>query len=152
MTPAAARALSVAFGFAMVATAAVEARGLALAVAISSVAAVLLGLRFRVAATAAVLLAATALVLSDASPVASAMCGLCAAGYLVLRYSATVEYPAAVTAVGLAAAVLAAIWFAPELPWLPLLAPVAVIGIYTLAVRPFLHDWARRLALDGWRS
>jgi hypothetical protein len=27
-----------------------------------------------------------------------------------------------------------------QLPWLPLLAPLAVFAIYLLATRPFLHD------------
>jgi hypothetical protein len=30
-----------------------------------------------------------------------------------------------------------------QVPWLPLLAPLAVVGIYVLAIRPFLTDGGR---------
>lgn len=137
MTTSAAQSASIGFGFAMAAMAAVQAHGPALGAATLAAVTVLIGLRFRTAATVAVLLAAAALALSDAAPVLAATSGLCAAGYLVLRHSVRVAQPTLVAAVGFAFAGLAATAFAPQLPWLPVLAPVAVIGIYMLAVRPF---------------
>ncbi len=105
--------------------------------------AVLVGLRFRPAATLAVLLALTALVLSDPSPVFAALSGLSAAVYLVLRHGeptglVTATRPTMIAAVGFTFAGVVATSFSPQLPWLPLLAPLAVFAIYVLATRPFV--------------
>jgi hypothetical protein len=91
--------------------------------------------------------------LCDPSPVFAALSGLAAAAaYLVLRYAAgmpgvvTATQPTVVGAVGFTCAGLAATSFPLQSPWLPLSAPVAAVGICTLATRPDLDDSA-----DVWR-
>jgi hypothetical protein len=137
------RAFSVAFGLLMAAAAEVQAHGIAFVAGSLAMIAVLAGLRFRPAATLAVLLAMTAIVLSDPSPVFAALSGLSAAAYLVLRHGepagvVTATRPTMIAAVGFTFAGVVATSFAPQLPWLPLLAPLAVFGIYVLAARPFV--------------
>jgi hypothetical protein len=133
------RGVSTAFGLVMVASAAVQADRQGLIAAAAATAAVLVGSVFRPAATIAVLLAAAVIVLADAPPVLTATSGLCAAAYLVLRHTATVSSPTVVVAVGFTAAGLAAASIPIELPWVPLLAPLAVLALYVLVTRPF---WA----------
>jgi hypothetical protein len=132
------RAVSTAFGLVMVASAAVQADGQGLIAAVAASAAVLLGSVFRPAATIAVLLTVSA-VLADAPPVLTATSGLCAAAYLVLRHTVAVTSPTVVGAVGFTAAGLAAASLPIQLPWVPLLAPLAVLVLYVLVTRPF---WA----------
>jgi hypothetical protein len=139
------RAFSIGFGLLMAAAAEVQAHGFAFAAAALAVIAVLAGLQFRSAATLAVLLTISAIVLSDPSPMFAALSGLCAAAYLVLRHAVgppagvvTVTQPTMIAAVGFTVAGIVATSFTPHLPWLPLLAPLAVFGIYALAARPFL--------------
>ena len=74
----------------------------------------------------------------------AALAGLSAACYLVLRYTeggrAAVigaSAPAMLAALGFTFVGVLAASFPFELPWLPLLAPLAVFGIYVLATRPF---------------
>ncbi len=141
------RAFSTAFGLLMAAGAAVQAPGLASVPAALAAIAVLAGLRIRSAATIAVLLAMSAIVLSDPSPMFAALSGLSAAAYLVLRHAVgaaagvvTATTPTMVAAVGFTFAGVVATSFAPRLPWSPLLAPVVVLAIYALAARPFLGD------------
>jgi hypothetical protein len=133
------RALSTAFGLVMVASAAVQADGQGLIAAVAASAAVLLGSVFRPAATIAVLLTVSVIVLADAPPVLTATSGLCAAAYLVLRHIVAVTSPTVVGAVGFTAAGLAAASLPIQLPWVPLLAPLAVLVLYVLVTRPF---WA----------
>lgn len=136
--------LSSAFGVMMVAAAGLQTDGAAMVLAMASIVVVIAGIAIRVAATAAVLLAAAAIVVSDAPPVFAALAGLSAACYLVLRHteggSARVigaSAPALLAALGFTFAGVLAASFPFELPWLPLLAPLAVFGIYVLATRPF---------------
>ncbi len=136
--------LSTAFGLVMVAAAGFQTTGPALILAMLAAATVLAGIPVRVAATAAVLLAAAALVVSDAPPMLAALAGLSAACYLVLRYTEGgstrvlgASTPAMVAALGFTFVGVLAASFPFELPWLPLLAPLAVFGIYVLAIRPF---------------
>jgi hypothetical protein len=134
--------LSTAFGFLMVAAAEPGAHGPAFVAAIIAAIAVLAGIQFRPAATFAVLLTVLAIVASDSQPVFAALSGLCAAAYLVLRHGAAarvggVTAPTVIGAVGFTFAGLIATAFPLKLPWLPLLAPLAVLGIYALATRPF---------------
>jgi len=138
-TQAVARAVSTAFGLVMVASAAVEADGAGLVAALIAAAAVLVGSVFRPAATIAVLLTVTVLVLADAPPILTATSGLCAAAYLVLRHTTAVSSPTVLGAVGFTAAGLAAASIPIQLPWVPLLAPPAVLALYVLMTRPF---WA----------
>ena len=100
---------------------------------------------FRPAATLAVLLSVCTIVMSNPSLVFAALSGLCAAAYLVCRYETGTStgvvmgsWPTIVAAVGFTFAGLVATSFPLQLPWLPLVAPVAVLGIYVLATRPFL--------------
>ena len=137
---------STAFGLVMLAAAGFQTDGSALVLAMLAAVAVLMGIVFRVAATAAVLLAAAAIVVADAPPMLAALAGLSAACYLVLRYTegGSIGVIGASASVMLAAlgftfvGVLAAS-FPFELPWLPLLAPLAVFAIYVLATRPFFQ-------------
>jgi hypothetical protein len=71
--------------------------------------------------------------------VLTATSGLCAAAYLVLRHTATVTSPTVLGVVGFTAAGLAAASLPFQLPWVPLLAPLAVLVLYVLVTRPF---WA----------
>jgi len=73
--------------------------------------------------------------------------GLSAAVYLVLRHAASsgaglggVSGATLVGAVGFAFAGLVATAFPLQLPWLPLLAPLAVFAVYLMATRPFLRS------------
>jgi hypothetical protein len=132
-----ARTISTAFGLVMVASAAVQADGRGLVAAVVAAAAVLAGSVFRPAATVAVLLTVSVIVLADAPLVMTATSGLCAAAYLVLRHTATASSPTVLGAVGFTAAGLAAASLPIELPWVPLLAPVAVLVLYVVVTRPF---------------
>lgn len=133
------RSLATAFGLVMVASAAVGAAGPALLAVVAAAAAVLVSSVFRLFATVAVLLTVAVLVLAAAPPVLTATSGLCAAIYLVLRHAATVTAPTVVGAVGFTAAGLAAAALPVQLPWVPLVAPLAVVLLYVVVTRPF---WA----------
>ncbi len=148
--------LSTPFGLVMVAAAGMQTEGVALAVAMLAAAAVLAGIAFRVAATPAVLLAAAAIVITDAAPMPAALAGLSAACYLVLRYTeggrAAVigaSAPAMLAALGFTFVGVLAASFPFELPWLPLLAPLAVFGIYVIATRPFYKAGEGELELSS---
>lgn len=140
-----ARFISPAFGLLMVAVSGAGLHhGPAIAAAMLAVVAVAAGMVFRPAATLAVLLTISVLALSDPSPVLAAVSGLFATGYLVLRHAVAgmvpVSPPTIIAALGFMFVGLAATSFPLQLPWLPLLAPLAVLGIYLLATRPFLAD------------
>jgi hypothetical protein len=148
--------LSTAFGLLMGAAAGIQTAGAALVVAMLSAVAVLVGIAFRVAATAAVLLAAGAIVISDAPPMLAALAGLTAACYLVLRYTEGgstrvigASAPAMIVALGFTFVGVLAASFPFELPWLPLLAPLAVFGIYVLVTRPFYNVGEGKLKLSS---
>ncbi|WP_418005456.1 hypothetical protein ACNO8X_12020 [Mycobacterium sp. PDNC021] len=136
-----ARVVSTGFGVLMVAAAAVETHGPAAVASMAALAAVGAGLLFRVAATASVLLTVMALALSDAPPVVAALSGLSAATYLLMRHAAgsgvvTMTRPTLVAMLGFTAAGAFATTLNLDLPWLPLLAPPAVVAIYVLALSP----------------
>lgn len=136
-----ARVVSTGFGVLMVAAAAVETHGPAAVASMAALAAVGAGLLFRVAATASVLLTVMALALSDAPPVVAALSGLSAAIYLLMRHAAgsgvvTMTRPTLVAMLGFTAAGAFATTLNLDLPWLPLLAPPAVVAIYVLALSP----------------
>jgi len=137
------RAVSTSFGLVMVAAAAVGADGPALIAAAAAAVAVLAGNVFRPAATLAVLIDVVVIVLTDAPPMLAALSGLCATAYLVLRHTATATAPTVLGAVGFAIAGLAAASIPLQLPWVPLLAPVAALVVYVLVTRPY---WADRSA------
>jgi hypothetical protein len=138
--------VSAACGLLMVAAIGVGSHGPTLVAATSALVAVLAGTVFRPVATVAVLLTVTAIVLSDPAVPLAAASGLSAAVYLMLRHAAatgtgldTVSGPTMVGAVGFTFAGLVATAFPLQLPWLPLLAPIAVFAVYLLATRPFLR-------------
>ena len=131
------RALSTAFGLVMIAAAAVQADNAAMILAGVATLAVLVGNIFRPAATLAVLMAAGALVLNDAPAMLAALSGLCAACYLVLRHTAVITAPTVIGAVGFTAVGLAAVSVPLQLPWVPLVAPLAVLALVALSTRPF---------------
>lgn len=143
----AAHVLSFACGLVMAAAVGIGSHGPALIVAAAAVVAVAAGSLFRPVATLAVLLAVAAVALSDPAATPAAVSGLCAAVYLVLRHAAGggtgldgVSGATVVGAVGFAFAGLVATAFPLQLPWLPLLAPLAVFAVYLFATRPFLRS------------
>jgi hypothetical protein len=145
MTAAAqARTLSAAFGLVMIAAAVVQADGTALVAAGFAAAAVLVGTVFRPAATLALFITAWVIVLADAPPMLAALSGLSAAGYLVLRHTASATAPTVVGAVGFTTAGLAAASVPVQLPWVPVLAPLAVVVAYVLVTRPFWGEEGTR--------
>jgi hypothetical protein len=93
-----------------------------------------------------VLVTVGVIVLSNPVATLAAVSGLSAAVYLVLRHAAGSEAgldgvsgATLIGAVGFAFAGLVATAFPLQLPWLPLLAPLAVFAVYLLATRPFLR-------------
>lgn len=139
------RLLSLAFGLLMVAATGVTPhREPAFVAAMLALAAVVAGVVFRPAATLAVLLVVAAIAWSNPSPLLTAVSGLAATLYLLLRQASagvvTVSQPTVLAALGFTVVALAATSFPLQLPWLPLAAPLAVLGIYLLATRPFLGD------------
>ncbi len=138
------RALSMAFGLVMVAAAALQADDAALVAVGLAGASVLVGTVIRPVAAIAVLLTATAIVLDDAPPMLAALCGLSAAGYLVMRHTSTASLPTFTGAVGFTAVGVAAASLPIQLPWTPLVAPLAVVGLVVLVTRPFWADRSRR--------
>lgn len=137
------RVLTLLLGLLMVALATVGSQGPALVAAGAGALAVGLATVFRPAATLAVLLTVVVIVASDPSNVLAAMSGLCAAAYLVCRHAdgAVVagSGPTTVAAVGFTFAGLVATSFPLQVPWLPLVAPLAVLAIYVLVTRPFVN-------------
>jgi hypothetical protein len=131
------RLLAAAFGVVMAGAAAVgaDARGL-VAVAVALIA-VVAGLYLRVAATAAVLATICAIALTGPQPMLAAVSGVCGTAYLVLTHAA-VTRPTAVGIAGFAAVGILATTVPAGLPWLPLLAPVAVVIIIGVALSPFV--------------
>lgn len=136
------RAFSSVFGLLMVGTAAVGSHGPAMVLGVAAVVAVGFGTVVRASATSAVLLVVATILVSNQSHVLAALAGLCAAAYLVCRHAASgpavVSWPTVIAAVGFTLAGLVATLFPLRLPWLPLAAPLAVLAIYVLAIRPFL--------------
>jgi hypothetical protein len=137
------RALSISCGLLMAAAVGVGTHGYALVATMLSAAAVAAATVFRPAATLAVLLSVAVIVLTDPAPALAAASGLAAAACLVLRHAAGFDAVSGATligAVGFTLAGLAATAFPLELPWLPLAAPLAILAIYVLAIRPFTGD------------
>ena len=143
----AAHVLSTACGVLMVAAVGVGAHGSTRAAATSALVAVTIAVLFRPIATLAVLLTVVAIALSGPPATVAAVSGLSAAAYLVLRHAASsgagldsVSGATMVSAVGFTLVGLVATAFPLRLPWLPLLAPLAVFAVYLLATRPYLRD------------
>lgn len=141
MTAWPAQALPTGCGVLMVTASAAQAAGPQWLPAAGALAAVLVGAVWRPAATMAVLLTVATLAVSAPAPMVTVLSGLTAAIYLVLRHGpGTATPPTMLGATGFAA-VAALVTAAPlHLPWLPLAAPLALLGAYLVAVRPFLRS------------
>lgn len=133
------RVLSTALGLLMVVAASAGLTGAAVVVAIVAVIAVLAAVVFRPAAQLAVLFAMSAIMFADTPPLLAVVSGLSAAAYLVLRHAAPVTAATSIFAAGFAVVGLVATEFPLQLPWLPLIAPLAALGCYVLVARPFLR-------------
>lgn len=141
MTSTVSRILATAFGLLMAVSAGAQAHGPAFVAVVLAVVALLAGLQYRPAATLAVLFAIAALVLTEPSPLFAALSGLSAAGYLVVRHGGaalvTATRATMLAAVGFTFVGVIAALFPLQVAWLPLVAPLAVLGVYVLATRPF---------------
>jgi hypothetical protein len=138
--------LSTACGLLMVAAVGIGTQGPARVVAVSALVAVAAAIPLRPMATLAVLLTVLVIAITGPSAVVAAVAGLSAAVYLMLRHASSgagldsVSVATLVSALGFTLAGLVATAFPLQLPWLPLLAPLAVFAIYLLATRPFLRN------------
>lgn len=133
--------MSTGFGVLMVAAAGVPAHGTAVVVSMVALGAVGAGLLVRTAATGAVLLTVVVLAVADPPPIFAALSGLSAAVYLLLRHAVgagvvTMTRPTLIAMLGFTLAGVVATAVDIDLPWLPLLAPPAVVAIYVLALVP----------------
>lgn len=131
------RLVAALFGVAMTAAATVGADNRGLAVATVALVAIVAGLYVRVAATVAVLSAVCAIALMQPHPLLAAASGVCATAYLVLTY-ATLTRATAVGIAGFAVVGALATMVPAGLPWLPVLAPVAVVAAVGVALSPFV--------------
>ena len=143
----AAHLLSTACGLLMVASVGIGTQGPARVIAWAALVVVALAVLLRPLATLAVLLTVLVIAATGPTAVVAAVAGLSAAVYLILRHAAasgvgldSVSAASVVSALGFTLAGLVATAFPLQLPWLPLLAPLAVFAIYLLATRPFLGD------------
>ena len=134
------RLLSLAFGLLMVAAATLASGGPALVLAAVAVTALLAGLVIRLAATVAVVAVVGALALSEPSPVVAAIAGLSATAYLVVRHAdgtdaaSALTVPTVLAALGLSAVTVLGATVPLALPWVPLVAPLAVVAAYVIVL------------------
>jgi hypothetical protein len=130
--------LPLVFGALMAAAVAYRADGPALVAAVAALAAVTASVWWRPAAVVAVLLTVSAVVLAPSAPMSTAVAGLAAAAYLVLRHNdGRATPPTMVAAVAFALTGTAVVALPMHIPWLPLAAPVALLAGYVLTLRPF---------------
>ena len=132
------RAVSAVFGVQMVLAAAGPGGPPARIAAGVALAAVIAGVFYRPAAPVAVLSTVAVLTLSEVSPFFTAVSGLSAAAYLVIRYAAgsgvvTTTAPTVIAMVGFAVVAVAGVAVPWRLEWVPLLGPAAVVAIVVLA-------------------
>ncbi len=128
-----------AFGVLMVGAAAQGASPSALIVAATALVAVLVAGWWRPAATVAVLLSVITVVLADPAPMYTALAGLAATAYLVLRHGTDLAtVPTMFAAVGFTAVLTIAVVIPVQVPWLPLAAPLVLLAGYLLSLKPFL--------------
>jgi hypothetical protein len=129
--------LPLAFGVFMVGAAAYRADTAATIAAAGALGAVVLSVWVRQAATVAVLLALVTVVLAEPAPMHTVLAGLAAASYLVLRHTDP-TVPTMLFTVGFAGAAAVVVALPVHVPWLPLVAPLALLAGYLLALRPFV--------------
>lgn len=143
------RLLSLALGLLMVAAGTVESAGPALVLAVAAVVALVVGLVIRVAATLAVVAVAGALALSEPSPVVAAIAGLAASAYLVVRHAegtdaaSVLTVPTVLGALGLSGVTVLGATVPFALPWVPLVAPLAVVAAYVIVLDRYAGDPGR---------
>lgn len=134
---------STSFGLLMVLSAAGPGGIPARIAAALALVAVAVGVVYRPSAALAVIATAAALALSETSVLFTAACGLSATAYLLIRFSvpapagigvATMTGPTAIGMVGFTMAAVAAAIVPWRPAWVPLLAPVLVLGIVVLIV------------------
>jgi hypothetical protein len=128
--------LPVAFGVFMAGAAAYRADTVAMIVTAGALAAVVLSVWVRPAATVAVLLALVTVVLAEPAPMYTVLAGLAAASYLVLRHTDP-TVPTMLFTVGFTGAAAVVVALPVHVPWLPLIAPLALLAGYLLALKPF---------------
>ena len=126
------------FGVVMVAAAVHGAHGPALITAAAALVAVAAGARWRPAATVAVVLTVATVVLAEPAVMDTALAGLAAPAYLVLRHDVA-TLPTMTAAVGFGTLTAVAVAAPVQVPWLPLAAPLVLLAGYLLALRPFLR-------------
>lgn len=136
--------LSTAIGLVMAATAGIDTAGAAFVVAVACALAVGVGTGVRHAATAAVLLAAAAVLLSDAPPLQAGLVGLWGAYYLMVRHTertpaGSVGRSAMVAAMCFTVVAVSVASLPLDLPRLPILAAPIIFVAYVVAVRPFSY-------------
>src|ERR1700757_112342 len=140
MTRTATQMAAVVTGLLMVAIVGIHAHGAANIAAVLAAAAVAAAVVFCSAATLPVILTVVAITIGDPPAAYAAVAGLCAVAYLALRHAANtagvLSVPTAVAAVGFTFAGLIASAFPLRLPWLPLVAPLAVLAMCVLALQP----------------
>ncbi len=125
------------FGAVMVGAVAYRADGPAIVAAAAALVAVAASVRWPAAAVIAVLLTVAAVVLAPSAPMPTALAGLAAAAYLVLRHNdGRATPPTMVAAVAFALTATAVVALPTDIPWLPLAAPVALLTGYVLTLRP----------------
>ncbi|SBS78219.1 conserved membrane hypothetical protein [uncultured Mycobacterium sp.] len=139
--------LSTVVGLAMATIAGINTAGSAFVVAVACALAVGVGIGVRHAATAAVLLAAAAAMLSDAPPLQAGLVGLCGAYYLMLRHTerrflGSTGRSAMVAPACFAVAAVLVGSVRLDLPWLPMFAGPTMFLAYFVALRPFLRTAA----------
>jgi hypothetical protein len=133
------RALSSAFGLLMVAAVALQADAPALIAALAAAVAVVVSIQLPSAATVAVLVCVGAIGLSDASPLLCVLAGLNATCYLLLRHvggRASITGPTTACVLVASTLGLVATTIPTHLPWVPLVAPLAVFGLFVVVVQP----------------
>jgi len=120
--------------------------GPALVLAAVAVAALVAGLVIRLAATLAVVAVVGALALSEPSPVVAAIAGLAATAYLVVRHAdgtdaaSALTVPTVLAALGLSAVTVLGATVPLALPWVPLVAPLAVVAAYVIVLDRYAGD------------
>jgi hypothetical protein len=140
----AAQLAATAMGLLMVAVSSIHVHGAMLAIPALAAGAVAAGIVFRSLATLSVVIVAVVIGITGPPAAYAALAGLCAVAYLVMRHgvntAGVLTVPTAVAAVGFTVAGLVASAFPLRLPWLPLVAPLAVLALCLMAVQPFLHE------------
>ncbi|MGB3354273.1 MAG: hypothetical protein WBB00_16040 [Mycobacterium sp.] len=126
-----------AFGVLMVGASAYRADGAALIAAGAALIAVLIAGWWRPGAIAAVLLTVLTILLADPAPLYTALAGLAATAYLVLRHEDPTR-PTMLFAVVFASTGAIAVLAPVNVAWLPLAAPLVLLAGYLLALRPYL--------------